>query len=409
MTLRVIHTSDWHLGATLFNHTREAEHAHFLDFLLDEVESKRCDVLLISGDVFHQSTPPAAALNMWYGFLARASRISSLAAVIVVGGNHDSAARLDAPQAILSALRVHVIGGYDGDLDKMVVPVSVDGELRAVVLAVPFVHEYRLGIHGAGVASGELAAAIEGAFGALYNALADRAEALHPGVPILATGHLTCGEWKPGDFETELHQIGTIGAVTDRVFDSRSRYVALGHIHRSYRVARRSPTTPEVWYSGSPIALRLSEVSHRKSVLLVDVDEGDDGSVAVERLPVPPHRRLVHLDGDRATVVADAKALTWDEDLPPYVFADVHTTEPLPGLHEEVSAVLEREGESARLVQLRQLRVQADRAEGDNDAPPSLHVITPEEVLQRRYNEEYDGPLPNDVLAAFRQVLGRVR
>src|SRR5688572_5574178 len=107
--LKLCHTSDWHLGHTLHGHGREHEHARFLAFLLDVLARERADALVIAGDVFDGSNPPASAQAAWYGFLADArSRLPGLD-VLVVAGNHDSAARLAAPDPVLRALGVRVV------------------------------------------------------------------------------------------------------------------------------------------------------------------------------------------------------------------------------------------------------------------------------------------------------------
>jgi exonuclease SbcD len=115
--MKILHTSDWHLGHSLHDHSREAEHQAFLAWLLDTLEVESVDALLICGDVFDNANPAAQSQALWYRFLAEAQHRLPGLDIVVIGGNHDSAARLDAPDPLLRALRVRVVGGlpYEND------------------------------------------------------------------------------------------------------------------------------------------------------------------------------------------------------------------------------------------------------------------------------------------------------
>src|SRR6185436_14788764 len=110
--VRIIHTSDWHLGHTLRGEvTREYEHQQFLRWLLETCVAERADALLITGDVFDSATPTAAAERMWFEFLAAARRARPAMDIVAIAGNHDSPARLGAASSVLRELGVHVVGG----------------------------------------------------------------------------------------------------------------------------------------------------------------------------------------------------------------------------------------------------------------------------------------------------------
>src|SRR5690606_35223811 len=137
--------SDWHLGHSLHEHDRGPEHDAFLAWLLGALDDLDVDALIVAGDVFETANPPAAAQRRWYAFLAEARRRLPALDVVVVGGNHDSAARLDAPRDLLDSLGVHVVGGLprrgDGaiDVDRLIVPLrDRDGAIAAWVAAVPY-------------------------------------------------------------------------------------------------------------------------------------------------------------------------------------------------------------------------------------------------------------------------------
>ena len=140
--MRVLHTSDWHLGHTLRGEvTRELEHQAFLAWLVATCEREHPDALLITGDVFDSATPPASAERMWFEFLAAARRACPAMDIIAIAGNHDSPARLGAASSVLRELGVHVIGGLPRtahgaiDLDRVLIPIAGG---RGLVAAVPF-------------------------------------------------------------------------------------------------------------------------------------------------------------------------------------------------------------------------------------------------------------------------------
>ena len=143
--MRLLHTSDWHLGHSLHGRSRDPEHWVLLAWLLEQISLHRVDALMIPGDIFDSANPPAAASKAWYDFLATARRRHPNLDIVVAGGNHDSAARLDAPGTLLRSLDVFVVGGVprttDGAIDHeaMCIPLTdADGEIAAWVAAVPF-------------------------------------------------------------------------------------------------------------------------------------------------------------------------------------------------------------------------------------------------------------------------------
>lgn len=107
--MRLLHTSDWHLGATLGGHPRDSEHQRFLAWLLETLKAQAVDVLLITGDIFDTANPPASAQRLYYDFLARCYTELPALTLVIIGGNHDSASRLDAPADLLNHLRVRVV------------------------------------------------------------------------------------------------------------------------------------------------------------------------------------------------------------------------------------------------------------------------------------------------------------
>jgi DNA repair protein SbcD/Mre11 len=376
--VRILHSSDWHLGIQAGTVSRAADHAIVLDWLVARLAQGDVDALVIAGDVFDSMQPSADAQAQYYGFLRRA-RDAGVRQIVVIGGNHDSASRLEAPRDLLGALSIHVVGGVGGDDDRAergIVPlVGADGAVQAVLLAVPYVHEFRLGVRTTDLDRDAMRARFEERFTALYRDLADRAEAAFPGLPLLATGHLTVGAADRQDYPQEIHLVGQLEGLPPRVFDPRIRYVALGHIHRAYPVA-----DGRAWYSGTPLALSLHEAAVPRRVLQVDLA---DDAVTVQPLIVPAPRSLRLLEGSRAEVLAAIVDQRWTEALPPLLHLRVRQDAPDPTLAQAVADALATHPAERRpaVVDLRTL--QPAQPLEETAAAPDLQELGPRDVFLR--------------------------
>jgi len=399
---RILHTSDWHLGATLDGASRDDEHALFLPWLEDKLREEAIDVLIVAGDVFDQSQPSAEAQRMYYGFLHRVAMARSVRKVVIVGGNHDSPSRLDAPRELLSVLDVHVVGGLQSDRDTWerclcTVP-GADGGIDAVIAAVPFVHEYKLGVKTVLQDPSAVRDSFEQEFRGLYSHLVDRAAELAPGAPIVATGHLASGAPKKedGDWRSDVHMIGSIGALPPSIFDPRIAYVALGHIHRSYPVGDR-----RAWYSGTPIPMSFAEAKLDRKVLIADVAKGAEASVRA--VPVPRWRALIELEGDVLEVSKVLRELTWpDHELPPLIRAQLLVDRYTAGLEGQLHQALEanpRKGAKLLLPQQR-VRVTAGAASSSATLEKALRELEPLEVFERLCKHR-EHPLDDALRNAF--------
>lgn len=401
---RILHTSDWHLGASLEGVSRDEEHARFLGWLEGKLRDETVDVLIVAGDVFDQSQPSAEAQRLYYGFLHRVAQSKAVRKVVIVGGNHDSPSRLDAPRELLSVLDVHVVGGLQSDRTTWerclcTVP-GVDGGIDAVIAAVPFVHEYKLGVKAVLQDPSEVIKSFEQEFRGLYSHLANRAAELAPGAPIIATGHLASGEARKGDWLSDIHMIGSVGALPSSIFDPRLAYVALGHIHRSYPIGDR-----RAWYSGTPVPMSFEEAKLERKVLIADVSAGAD--LVVRALPVPRWRALIELEGDVIEVSRIVRELTWSEqELPPLIRAQLVVDHYTAGLEGQLHQALEanpRKGARLLLPQQR-VRARADDASSSVALDKALRELEPMDVFERLCKHR-DQPVDDALRKAFLSLL----
>ncbi|WP_224364942.1 exonuclease SbcCD subunit D C-terminal domain-containing protein [Hyalangium versicolor] len=409
--MRLLHTSDWHLGHTLYDVSREAEHAAFLDWLLDTLEAQSVDALLVAGDIFDTSNPSAEAQAAWYHFIARARRKLPRLDVVVIGGNHDSAARLDAPDPLFAALGVRVVGGVPRsggalDFDRLLVPLHDSrGRVKAWVAAVPYLRPVDLPFVKS--EGDRLIDGVREVYGLALEAARRRRQ---PGQALVAMGHC----YMVGTELSALSERKILGgnqhALPVDLFPEDVAYAALGHLHKAQRVGGREG----VRYSGSPIPLSLSEAHYRHQVLLVELE--DDVLGSVRPLSVPrtadmvrvPERDVLPLD-DVLAKLAELPALEPEtpEQARPYLEVCVSLTKPEPSLRRKVEAALE--GKAARLVKLTPTYTGTGLVLAESQPSLSLRERTPEDVFKARYSRFYQEPMAPELLEAFHSLLTHVQ
>lgn len=399
--MRILHTADWHLGATLERASRLEDHTHFLDWLVATIVERGVELLIVAGDIYDRSQPSNEAQEQYYGFFARLYRLERPPQVIIIAGNHDSPSFIDAPAALLRHLRVSVTGSLgrtEAEWPDCLVPIAgLDGETALVVAAVPFVHQYHLGISLADQGAAEAHAAFADRVRHLHETLGQAAEQRWPGVPRVAVGHWSIGAWKAGDAPREVHAVGTINGLEPSVFAGGWSYVALGHIHRPYPVAAQPPMR----YAGSPVALSFDEAKTPRRVTLVDL--ALDGEVSVESLDVPVWRDLVKLSGPPDEVLDALRALRSTRPLATLVMAEAQVDAPRPGWAAEVADLLAAHPEPRPLLVAAPVRLL--RA-GDSSAAAQAEpdTMTPEWLFGVLYEATHGSPPSPAVAAAFARI-----
>ena len=408
--LRLLHTSDWHLGHLLHDLPREREHAAFLAWLLDVLDAERIDGLLVTGDVFDSGNPPASAQAAWFGFLAEAHRRRPGLTTVAIAGNHDSPSRLIAPTPLYAGVRAHVIGalpridhrlGGAIDVERLLVPLTgVDGEVGAWVVAVPFLRPFDL--------DGEAGEATREVYRQALTAARARRR---PGQALVALGHLhlTRGEPSPGS-ERRLAAAGGLEAIDGQLGElfAGVAYVALGHLHKAQRVGR-----DHVRYAGSPIPLAMIEADYRHQVAIVELAGGELSEIRT--LPVPRTVDVVRVPrrsaAPMAEVLAELAALEparagEEPDARPFLEVRVRLAGPTPHLRSQIEEATR--GKRPRLVKITSEAAGDGRALAEALPAETLAELDPREVLRRRWRRQHDGELPASVLAAFERLLAEV-
>lgn len=306
--MKLLHTSDWHLGRTLYGRKRHEEFEAFLGWLAETIRQNEIDVLLVAGDVFDTGTPGTRAQELYYRFLCRVAA-SSCRHVVVVAGNHDSPSFLDAPKELLRALDVHVVGSStESPEDEVLVLRNERDNPELIVCAVPYLRDRDIRVAEAGESVEDKERKLIDGIRAHYAAVAASAEGkrgeLGAGIPIVAMGHLFAagGRTVEDDGVRDLY-VGSLAQVSADVFPPCFDYVALGHLH----VPQRVGGLETIRYSGSPLPMGFGEAGQRKSVCLA---EFQGRAASVHLIGVPVFQELERIAGDWERIEGRIKELS---------------------------------------------------------------------------------------------------
>ncbi|MEU3661191.1 exonuclease SbcCD subunit D [Streptomyces sp. NPDC032940] len=291
--MRLLHTSDWHLGRAFHRVNMLDAQSAFIGHLVETVRERDVDAVVVSGDVYDRAVPPLAAVELFDDTLHRLARLG--VPTVMISGNHDSARRLGVGAGLIDRAGIHLRTDPAG-CGTPVVLADAHGDVAFYGLPYlePALVKAEFAVDKAGHES-VLAAAMD----RVRADLAGRA----PGTRSVVLAHAFVTGGEPSDSERDI-TVGGVAAVPAGVFDGVD-YVALGHLHGCQTITER------VRYSGSPLPYSFSEAAHRKSMWLVDLDAA--GSVTAERVDCPVPRPLARLRGTLEGLLADPE-LTRHED-----------------------------------------------------------------------------------------------
>lgn len=393
MALKLLHTSDWHLGKKLMRLERLPEQELFLAWLLQTLTQESVDHLLIAGDIFDVPQPPHRGLRLFYDFLARVCS-DTLAQVWVIGGNHDSGTLLEAPQALLDAGRVHIWGHPHEDPRRHWTRLPFPGGKHHLDLcALPYFRQHEINAwkkhFGLSEASAEQT----------LEAFLRQAPAA-PSAGRIFMGHHLFGPFEAAGSEQALALSGLDSIPLDWL--SQFDYAALGHIHKPQVLRKRSPLT---WYCGSPIAMRFSETAPKRINLL---SWQPDGTFSCQEKVVPVWRELVRLECSESDWQERLEELRPKGDLPAAVELELRLKAPVPGLTDTIrQAYLKRGIEFLNILPI----FSAERAAEEEQDWTQLLKLGPLELFESFYLSKYpdEQALPSDLKQDLLQLLEEER
>lgn len=370
--MRILHTSDWHLGKRLFKLDRSQEHEQFLNWLIGTLIEEKIDLLLIAGDIFDTPTPPHQSLEVFYNFLHRVS-VETKTETLIIAGNHDSGLLLEAPSKILAPHRVKVWGKLSPNPEDHWMKIgNID------LCAIPFFRSYELLPQGEGDALAALKKYL----------VKDKT------VPQVLMLHHLAGVFEAAGSEQviSLSGVDSIPSEVLKTFD----YVALGHIHKPQKIG------PQSYYSGSPIPLRFSETA-KKSVVIVDEK---DGTLTSQIKQIPTFRDLFIVKTDDKNYKADIAKLEGKTELTPMVEIQIELVEPRAGLIEEIKGLIE--DKKMEMLSFMPIYKTGEKKERRSE---KLFEMSPVELFQEFYATKFPDAkeMPEDLKADFAALLEKVK
>jgi exonuclease SbcD len=384
--VKLLHTSDWHIGRTLYGRKRYEEFEAFLDWLVRVIQQHRIDALLVAGDVFDTSAPSNRAQQLYYRLLCRVAA-SCCRHVVIVAGNHDSPSFLSAPKELLKALDVHVVGSPGEDpQDEVLVLRDKQGRPELIVCAVPYLRDRDIRVAQAGESIEDKERSLVDGIRRHYAEVAARAEGrraeLYAEVPIVATGHLFAAgaQTVDGDGVRELY-VGSLAHVNSGIFPDCFDYLALGHLH----VPQKVSGLETMRYSGSPLPMGFGEAQQQKYVVLVDfksrtANPADKTSQPdIELFPVPVFQKLERVRGDWDGIASRIHELA-AEGSPVWLEIIYDGTEVIGDLRQRLDAAIS--GTGMEILRVKNNRI-VDRVLGQIHEEETLDDLNLDDVFER--------------------------
>ena len=402
--MRILHTSDWHLGQHFMGKTRQAEHQAFCAWLIEQVREHQVDAVLIAGDVFDTGAPPSYAREQYNQFIVELRATG--AELVVLGGNHDSVAMLGESRTLLAQLDTQVIPAVAEAIEEQVLVLHRrTGVVGAILCAIPFIRPRDVLQSQAGQSAADkqlsLQQAIQGHYQALHALAEQRRVELGGGLPIIATGHLTTVGASASESVREIY-VGSLEAFPTSAFPPVD-YIALGHIHRPQKVGGLE----HIRYCGSPIPLSFDEARQQKEVLLVELDS--IGLHRVEALPVPRFQALQSVQGSLAELPAQLAevARQGTQERPVWLEVLVSSDDYLSDLQARLAALCE--GLPVEVLRIRRERGTAQPG-FQSQVRKTLDELNPEDVFEQRLGSEtLEEGLEQRLKGLHRQVLDELQ
>lgn len=373
--MRILHTSDWHLGQSFHDFDREYEHQCFLNWLSQLLVDGDFDLLLLSGDVFDHANPSTQAQKMLHEFIVQTKMKHPKLQMVLTAGNHDSAARLEMTKAYAEALGVFLLGSpprlqledltWTLDLDSLIMRFPMDQNSTLWCMALPYLRPEDWSFYRSGQDEGDH-------YGSCMKVLHQRiyeriCAQKSPQDRVLAMGHLHLSGGEISSLSERRVYIGGEEALHKSIYNSEIDYVALGHLHKAQKIGEE-----HVRYSGSPLPLSFSEMNYKHQVVQIDMDSQNR---EIKIIPIPRFVPLLQIPAQalpKNEVLKAIAELPIEEDLPfeqwPYLKIMVKIQQYDPDLAVEIE-------EALRALPYRLCKMELI-TENQNNTPQQLQLLS---------------------------------
>ena len=382
--MKLLHTSDWHLGQYFMMKTREHEHQQFLSWLIAIVNEQKVDAVIVAGDIFDSASPASYARKLYADFVVQLQQ-SYCSQLVIVSGNHDSVAVLNESKSLLNALNVSVLAGLSEDLSEHLISLKdKNGEQQALMCALPFLRANDVMVSEQGSSAEHKQQSLQQGIADTYQSLYDLAvnkikEDKSPAnTAIIASGHLTTVGCSISDSVREIY-IGTLTAFPAALFPAFD-YIALGHLHKAQQVQK----SDVIRYCGSPIPLSFDESKQTKKINIIEFTDNKD--LQVSEVDIPSFQQLHIISGDVESIseqINALKATTNDETV--WVEVKLKQAHYMSDLHTHLSQLVE--GTKIDILKVSSPQINETNQWQDNDKK-SLENVTPVQLFEHRLDIE---------------------
>ncbi len=395
--MKILHTSDWHIGKQLHKYDLADDLNLFFDWLINYIKTEAIDVLLVSGDIFDQANPSQAAFKQYYDVLRQLVQLDCK--LIITGGNHDSAAVLNAPKELLNAFDITVIGGATETLSELFITVEKNGE-RLVVAAVPFLKDRDIRKSVAGETYATKIEQIKAGLQTYFSTINTHFQNHYSDGFFVVMGHLFVQGSSVSESERDI-QIGNQAGVQASMFQGIPDYVALGHIHKPQAISEEE----HIHYCGSPISLSFSEKEDQKQVNIITLK--DNQLQCLEIIPIPKQRNLVTFEGSLDEV--QQQMIGYNQETPLLSLAEIIVNEETESLERRQAFeafVSEQPNPHLQIVKSRLLFNNKIRGASDAFAVGTdVADVTPMQMFEKKLELQVGLENTEELKGAFRDIL----
>ncbi len=395
--MKILHTSDWHIGKQLHKYDLSEDLDLFFEWLIHFIKTQNIDVLLVSGDIFDQANPSQAAFKQYYDLLKKLINLDCK--IILTGGNHDSAAVLNAPSELLKAFDISVIGGAMEEMAEMFISVEKNNE-KIIVAAIPFLKDRDIRKSVAGETYATKIEQIKSGLRTYFSNINIHYNENHSDEVFIVMGHLYVQGSEISDSERDI-QIGNQAGVEANMFEGIPHYVALGHIHKPQTISQEH----NIHYCGSPIPLSFSEKEDCKQINIITIK--DNQITNLEFVPIPKHRNLITFEGNLQEV--EEKLNTYSEETTLMSLAEIIVNEDVESLERQQAfeTLLDTRPEgNIEIVKSRLIFKNLIRGASDAFAVGTdVSDVTPMEMFEKKLELQSGLENTDELKNAFREIL----
>ncbi|MEA3444325.1 MAG: exonuclease subunit SbcD [Bacteroidota bacterium] len=297
--MKILHTSDWHLGHRLLEQSQYDEQYRFLKWIEEYINNNQIDVLLVAGDVFDTGVPSSQSQKLYYDFLVNITK-GTCRHIIITGGNHDAPGTINAPKELLNAMSVHVLGKATDKIENEVFNLTVDNQ-KIIIAAVPYLRDQDIRRAVAGESFEQIGNRYKTALINHYTEIAEYCKSIkYENTPVFAMGHLFVIGGSTSDSEQSIY-VGNLGDIGADDFPPVFDYVALGHLHRP----QKSGNNEHIRYSGSPYILSFSETGYSKKVVVIEIEK--EKIINISENSIPEFRKIYKVTGNNEECIEQLK------------------------------------------------------------------------------------------------------